>query len=677
MRGRIVWPVVLATALIAGILAAFSPLTTIDGVADDAAAAFRVGAVGPRDMSGAAVTVLLLDEKSVNTPPLSNMPRALMSPVWAALGEKALGHGARAVAYDFILAFDAAQLALGEERPLKTYDASFLKLLFKEARRGRVVIGRSKDLAPARRFAAVARDSGVAFVDLAADPDGVARRMRPGFTLADRGVAPTLSGALLGVQEVAPIQITPPAPLTALPTASVIDVLACNDAEALKRLFADRFVLVGSGLPGEDRLRAPDRFMPRTSEASAHTPCDFPKPDAASGTGGAPGVYLHAAAVDARISGWELKATSPLVVGVLVGVVAALAALMGLGLHPATAAAGACGLAVLGFGAAAFAQEAGALFPAGRPAMGALIGFAGGWAGRLLFLDRRARALRQSFGRYVAPELVEKILAQDRLPKLEGERRHVAIMFADLSGFTALSEQVDGETLTATVNSYLGVIAREVERTGGYVDKFIGDAVMAMWNAPADLPDHERAAVLAAVAIRDAVAEAAEIDKAKGLPSFAIKIGVNSGQAIVGNVGAENRLNYTAVGDTVNIAARMEGLPSVFLTPIVLGADCAKAAAQDFAMLEIASIQVKGRQEPVAVFAPYGAGDKPWFRDYEAALAQYRARDFAGAAAGWRSLAEEDWSGAELSSAMAEFAEVAAEERLDPDWSGAVVMKTK
>ena len=272
---------------------------------------------------------------------------------------------------------------------------------------------------------------------------------------------------------------------------------------------------------------------------------------------------------------------------------------------------------------------------------------------------------------------MEKILAQDRLPKLEGERRHVAIMFADLSGFTALSEQVDGETLTATVNSYLGVIAREVERTGGYVDKFIGDAVMAIWNAPADHDDHERAAVRAAVAIRDAVDQAAAEDRARGLPNFSIKIGVNSGQAIVGNVGAENRLNYTAVGDTVNVAARMEGLPSVLETPIVVGAACAEAAKKDFAMLEAASIQVKGRKEPVAVFAPLAEADRQHFAGYEAALAAYRRREFEAAADMWRSLGRAHWNGAALAAAMATFADASARTPPPDGWHGGLVMETK
>lgn len=677
MRPGIAIPVVVVAALVAGLLAAIAPFSVIDGLADDAAAAVRIEVFGERDMSAAAVVVLALDERSVTSPPLDAVPRALMSPIWAALTEKALQHGATGLALDFILAFDASDLRVGDVQPLKGYDNTFLKLLRKEGQAGRLWIGRSKDLTPARRFSGVARSGGIAFVDVAADSDGVARSIRNGFTLSNGEIAPTLSGALLGVQSTAAVPVTPPAPLTALPAASVVDVLACDDEAALQRLFQGRAVLVGSGLPGEDRLRSPDRFMTKPAPEVAGAPCDFARPDIVGGAGGAPGVYLHAAAVDAVKSGWALAPASINAIGVLSAIAAALAAFMALQFKPLGAALAAFVIAAIGFAGAVWAQEAGVLFAAARPGLGALVGFGFGWAGRLFFLERRARSLRAGFGRYVAPELVDRLLAQDRLPELDGEQRHVAIMFADLSGFTALSELVDGKTLTATVNAYLGVIAAEVERSGGYVDKFIGDAVMAIWNAPADLANHERAAVAAAVAIRDAVTAAAARDEAQGSPSFSIKVGVNSGSAIVGNVGSANRLNYTAVGDTVNIAARLEGLPSVLRTPVVLGAACAAAAKDDFPMLEVASIQVKGRKEPVAVYAPLLEQDRPFMEAYGLVLGAYRERAFKAAAEGWRALAEQEWSGAALAAAMAEIAEDAGEERLGDDWAGQIVMKTK
>lgn len=677
MRAAVLLQTIVAATAVAVAAVLLLPFTPVDGFADDAAAAARVAAFGPADMSDAGAVVLLLDERSVDSARLTPIPRALMSPIWTELARKALDNGATAIGFDFVLAFDGGALRVGDTRPLKDYDAPFLRLLLKEARAGRVVLGRSGELAPARRFGMMASRRGVAFVDVAADPDGVVRRIRSGYRLADDTIVATLSGAVGGRSGADETPIVPPAPLTDLPAASVIDVLDCADAAALARLFKGRAVLVGTGLPGEDRLRAPDRFMTRAAPIAAADPCAFAKPDVRAPLGDVPGVYLHAAAIDARASGWALQPATPAAVAVVAALAAAAAALAGLGLTPVFAALAAFALCAIGFAGAAVAQEAGLLFPAFRPALAVLLGVSIGTAARQLLLNRRATALRRSFGRYLAPELVARIVSQERLPELDGEERHVTIMFADLSGFTALSERVDGKTLTATVNAYLGIIAGEVERSGGYVDKFIGDAVMAIWNAPVDLAGHERAAVQAAVAIRDGVNAAAARDAARGLPNFAIKVGVNSGKAILGNVGAENRLNYTAVGDTVNIAARMEGLPSVFLTPIVLGAACAAAAADDFAMLEIASIQVKGRQEPIAVFAPLAEADRSRFAAYDAALAAYRSRDFAAAEAGWTALAAVAWSGAGLSGAMAGFARGAMDERLDDNWNGAVVMRTK
>jgi adenylate cyclase len=121
-------------------------------------------------------------------------------------------------------------------------------------------------------------------------------------------------------------------------------------------------------------------------------------------------------------------------------------------------------------------------------------------------------------------------------------------MFADLSGFTKLSETTDSQTLTDTINRYLSIIAKEVDESGGYVDKFIGDAVMAIWNAPAEREDHSLAAVEAALAIKRVVTEAAAKDRALGGVGFDIKIGINTGPATVGNVGSANRLSYSAIG---------------------------------------------------------------------------------------------------------------------------------
>ncbi|QIE56380.1 CHASE2 domain-containing protein [Pikeienuella piscinae] len=680
MRARPVVAVMLAAMALGGALGAYLPFTALDGAANDAAAATRQALFQPTGLSDAQVALVLLDERSVMSDRLSAMPRALMSPIWSAVAKTALAHGALGVGFDFILAFDSAAFRLGEEAPLARHDDGFLRLLRAEGRAGRLVIGRSGALTPARRFALMAGPKGVAHVDIDTDPDGVVRRVRDAFTTADGATAPTLTGALTGRAAGEEIPITPPGPLSDFPAVGVSALLDCVDAKgdaALDAFFGGRVVFVGGALPGEDRFRAADRFMDRGAPSAAGAPCALTPPEIVGPRGDLPGVYLHAAAVDARLSGWAPAPAGGLAAGLAAALAAGLAALAGMLTRPGSAAAAALGVGLVGFAGAAAAQEAGVLLPAIRPGLAALVGFGAGWAGRLFLLDRRAAALRASFARYLAPELIDRMLSQEKLPDLEGETREVAVMFADLSGFTALSEQVDGKTLTATVNKYLSIIAAEVERSGGYVDKFIGDAVMAIWNAPVALAGYERAAVLAAAAIRDRVAEAALDDRARGLPAFSVKIGLHSGSAVLGNVGSERRMNYTAVGDTVNIAARMEGLPSVFQTPIILGETCARAAEADFEMLEIASIQVKGRREPVRIFAPLPVGDAAGHEEYAAALAAYRAGAFDEAGMTWRALARDDWPGAPVAAVMAEFSATAATDPPGPDWSGAVVMRTK
>ena len=261
MRLRIVLQVLIASVIFGAALAASVPYSSLGGAADDAAAAVRHSLFGPRSLSGAKVVTIALDRRSVNHPRLAATPRALMSPIWAEIAAKAFDHGAEKVALDFILAFDGGDLRVGDETPLRQYDTPFLRLLRSEGRKGRLVIGRSQELLPARRFTATAGASGVAFVEIDADVDGVIRRARTRYATADGELSPTLSGALLGEGAPEEVAITPPAPLTTLPTVSVADVLDCADDAALERLFAGRMVLSGGSLPGEDRFRAPDRYM--------------------------------------------------------------------------------------------------------------------------------------------------------------------------------------------------------------------------------------------------------------------------------------------------------------------------------------------------------------------------------------------------------------------------------
>ena len=257
-------------------------------------------------------------------------------------------------------------------------------------------------------------------------------------------------------------------------------------------------------------------------------------------------------------------------------------------------------------------------------------------------------------------------------------------MFADLSGFTALSGRIGPEALMEVTNRYLGLIVAAVEETGGYVDKFIGDAVMAMWGAPLADPDHAAHAARAALTSVTTITAAKAQADAEDQPGYSVKIGLNSGPAIVGNVGAAQRYNYTAVGETVNIAARLEGVPPDYGCAIVVGPALAVAIGGRFVICELDWVKVKGKAEPLAVYelvSETGAANSAelaYPAAYAAALKLYRDGDFAKAAASWLAMTHPH-AAVGLPTPPQIMAARCAElkDNAPPDWDGIFVKTTK
>lgn len=660
---------VAAAALAAAALSSLNPsVTPLDGVAEDVAAAVSA-AVRPDVIDRAGVVVVAVDPRSLAAPEARDLPRALMGPIWAETATRAFQAGARGVAFDLVFAFDAAGLTVDGATPLRRWDDPLLRLLLREGRAGRLVIATSQGARPARRFAQVAGPAGLAVADLPIDVDGVVRRAPLHARTRDGGSAPTLTGAMLraagAANPPAVVGLAAPRALDAVPTVSLIDVLRCDRPEALAAVFADRVVFVGGVAPGEDRRRGPDRFMPRgpadrpTGGADA---CAFARPETRDADADArAGVFLHASAVQAVLDGAQSQRLGPAwsaaVAGAgagVGGVVASLAApRVGAGLLAA--------IAVAMLAAAAAALQVGIVAPLARGLGGLAAGFGVALTARAALADRQAALLRDSFGRYLAPQFVDRLVEQDRPPRIEGENRDIAIMFADLSGFTALSERLDSLTLTAAVNRYLAVVAEEIDSGGGYVDKFIGDAAMGLWNAPIANDAPAEAAAETAWRLAEAVAALGAADRAAGRPAFALKVAVAAGPATVGNVGHEARMTYTALGPSVNLAARLEALPGVFGAPVVFDAAVAARVRDRFVLLHIADEALKGVSAPVAVHTPLRRRGVDL--DADAACAARAARFDAAreamaegrlhaAAALWEALAAEEWPGAAPAAAM-------------------------
>jgi len=220
--------------------------------------------------------------------------------------------------------------------------------------------------------------------------------------------------------------------------------------------------------------------------------------------------------------------------------------------------------------------------------------------------------IKQQFGTYVSPDLVKQLQKDPSLLKLGGERKEMTFLFMDIVGFTPISEHFknknDPEGLVELINMFLDKMTKIVIKHGGTVDKFMGDCIMAFWNAPLDCPDHAAVAVQAA---KEMAEEAKSVNAeivAQDLPSIGIGIGVNTGDCIVGNMGSENRFDYSVVGDAVNLASRLEGQTRNYKEDILIGHETYKAAMSitgyDQAYNEVDQIQVKGKSEKVRVWTP-------------------------------------------------------------------------
>jgi adenylate cyclase len=233
------------------------------------------------------------------------------------------------------------------------------------------------------------------------------------------------------------------------------------------------------------------------------------------------------------------------------------------------------------------------------------------------------------FAKFIPTDLVRTLLADGVRAAPGGETRQLTVMFADVVGFTKISERM-GTAVIGVISSYLDVVSTTVESNGGTVDKYIGDAVMALWGAPRLDADQARNACRAALDANKAVRDSGITDD-RGAP-LQVRIGLHSGIAVVGNIGSSRRLNYTAIGDTVNLASRLEGVNKVFGTSILISEETRLAAGETFNTRELAEVSVVGRAEPIRIHELLGEGpmtQKPsWALVYEQALQAFRQRKF-------------------------------------------------
>jgi len=590
-----------------------------------------------------------IDQSTLQLPPLtaeeiaSNRAFQLMTEkpfpwsreVWALLLDQLFGAGAREVVFDMIFS------------PPNDGDPAFHAAL--DRYRDKVVIGANFDVANAAQAVTPnntlipppqLQDNRVGFVNFWADPiDGKIRAVTYRVTdrqLADLPPEPSqeiyqsLSAralAKIGHASDVPddfrghlIRFTSPDAFAPRPLYEVFDPKFWHANYADGAFFKDKIVMVGSSAQVEhDTVVTP--MSPTTL-----------------------GPALHLQAMAAALNHEFLRPTPAKTGLALVGMAGLTAWLLVAFLRRPLLCLGTLVLITAAYlGAARLCYDGTGLLLLTVPVLSALV-FSGSFSLGFEYALERLEKLRtrRTLERYVSKNLVKEILENpdSYYSSLRGVRVPATILFSDLIGFTTLSEKADPEALVSQLNEYLSRMTSVVFRNGGTLDKFIGDAIMAVWGnvRSCGMAQDTKDCVRAALAMRRELRQLNQRWREEGRMGLGMGIGINQGEVIVGNIGSHERMDPTVIGDSVNLASRLEGLTRIYGVDILVGASAAELARDEVHIRSVARVQVKGKSKPVDIFTFVGARDEEvdpeflkWLDTYEEGLEKFRTRDFTDA----------------------------------------------
>jgi len=642
------------------------------------------------------VVVVAIDEQTYKTDPFSNTPKVAWTPHLGGVLDAVNAAGPTAIGLDMVFptTLDRPELLLGYDRP-------WLMALRGAADENHLIMGEYKlsgeTTTPyAGQVIAARGQDNLRLLNIRHEKDDVVRQYVRAF--ANEGGGEQLSfGAELARRAGAKIPAhdfiinfnTGPGDV---PVYSMVDLHYCAQlgrTAYFKKAFAGKIVLFAETLDIEDRFRAAKRLewnepaSARAAPARCAVAADPALYAAATDRKSMPGVMIHAAAINTLTKNLELQATPAAAAFAAVGGATFLLALAFLLLAPVPGAAvGLFALAAELAGSVIALQDK-TVAPTPTLLGTAILAYTLIYAYRFVVEDKEKRWVQHAFRHYLAPALVDQMMENPDALKLGGDKRWITVMFTDIAGFTTISEGLreTPEKLIELMNKYLTLMSGVVARHDGYVDKFIGDAVMAVWGAPVVVEDAERKAVETALDCQKALAEFNREVVPDFLPSGQIgtRIGVATGFAVAGNMGSSERLNYTVTGDMVNLSARLEGANKEYGTSIMISDLTAEKLGDGFVLRRLDRLVVKGKTVPVPVFEVLGrageVADEVLARRnaFENALALHDARDFAGALKAFRKLAATD----PPSKVYADRCETYLANPPASDWQGEFVLKTK
>jgi len=550
---------------------------------------------------------------------LRDLPRGLLQPAYA---ELITGLLANEKPSQIRLGFDVF-FVWRPEIFMKKFDEILREAVFEFNNSDKLILGRGKRPL-SMPYSEWDNVGGALFIP---DDDGVLRR-GGSHSKVEKGGAPKVafSALLSGKCDISSIpsniecgnipkefMLVPDTSLTAIPAYRLTDVLDClrepDCKSSLLGRLRDKIVLIGTTWPGEDIKISSDRFFTRqVFEPSSIGGHQFGSPIAPHERG-TPGVFVHGALIDAILTNrMPVQVSSNFIAG-LTFVTSLLMASLALLLGPAILS----GLFLVGVGTlilgGMFALEFNWWVPTWIPIIATLSTTLLTYTFRYVTEDRSKRQLRRDFAHYLSPQIIDRLAAAPGRLTLGGETKTLSVMFSDIRGFTTISEQYqsDPQGLIALVNQYLDPLTQSVLEHGGTIDKYIGDSIMAFWNAPMDVENLELRSCRAALdmqrkinALNQELMEKHGLDGSPHTPLH-IGIGINTGSCVVGNLGSKQRFDYSILGDAVNLASRLEGQTRGYGVHILIGPDTAQALGERLLVLPLGKIAVMGKAEAVEI----------------------------------------------------------------------------
>ncbi len=670
-------------SIVAATLVAAPGTAFLRGLSLDVATALKWRLVAAIHENSPSPTVIVaLDAETYRSPPFKGTPTATWTDEIGHVLTAVLRGGARVVGFDVVFptTIEESQIVFENETigsRMRGFDRNFLRALASGAKEGKVVLGEVQhgdeliQPTPGQR-AAVGQQNNIRSLNVFTDSDGVVRRIpltlsangkdvpSMALELASRALAaaPQFKGSSVDLDGYS-IPSLMPNTMTLnfaegsndIPTYSLADLRACaqdDGAEFFKRNFANKVVLFGSELGLEDMKVTSKRFA-ASSQPQAMERCAS---DAAItsplANGSMAGVFVQATAINNLLRRTAIVELSDRARWLFALAAAAIEAMAAFALTPLGVCISFSVLCLISGVATAIAFQNLVAFPFFEVSLAGFAAIVAMTVFRLFVTDKEKRLLQRVFEFYLSPVVIEKMVRSNKLPALGGELREITVFFSDLAYFSALSEKLSPPELVALINRYLSELTEVIEAHGGFIDKYIGDAIVAVFGAPLDDPRHAESGVRAALSCCKRLDALNAENRVANGPILAHRIGLNSGPAVVGNIGSRQRFNYSVIGDSVNLASRLEGANRQFGTSIIASETTMTLTGASFAWRELDMVRVKGRAKPVRIYEPLAiAGEETADQiartaNYCDGLARWRAGDFASAASLFARFAETD-----------------------------------